>query len=92
MDALKADGEDYSRALNKFKSALLESIGASGLHVGDQITFLFSDGEDIEILVRGASAGHVASKDLRQNLLRIYAGEKSVVPEFRNSLLDMAQS
>ena len=91
VDALKAEGEAYSLALNRFKSSLLESIGASGLHIGDQIAFLFDDGENLEILVRGTSAGHVGNKDLRRNLLGLYAGEKSIVPEFRKSIIDMAR-
>ena len=87
VDALQSDGDAYAQALTRFKTILLDSIGPSGLHSGDQIAFLFDDEEGIQIRVRGVPAGEVMSRRLRHNLLGIYAGEKTLIPDLRSSLM-----
>lgn len=92
VEALMGEGDAYKQALSQFKSMLLDAVGTGGVKTADEISFVYDNQDTVAIHVRGKAAGQVASAQLRNNLLDIYIGTKSLVPKLRAAFLEALQT
>jgi hypothetical protein len=83
ISALSGKGKAYQSALEKFRQTLLDAIGANGAAKGDTIDFVLTgrSSNEISVGVNGKSFGSIKNAELRQKLVKIYVGAKSVAPE-----------
>lgn len=86
VDALPGKSRAYKESLSKFQKLLLDGLGSGGAKSGDVVEFIFRGKDEIGVGVRGSVVGYVKSVELRQKLMDVYAGDKSVAPEVNKIL------
>jgi hypothetical protein len=78
----------YQQTLHQFKSLLGNIISSDGLKAGDELNFLFTgkDGLELVVIYKNKSVGAFSNRELRQRLANVYLGENAICVEVTENL------